>query len=49
VDNAQAKRAGAKIARPAGDTFRGGHAGYFQDPDGYLWEIARNPRADVND
>jgi uncharacterized protein len=30
----QAKRAGAKIIKLAGDTFWGGYAGYFQDPDG---------------
>ncbi len=40
---AQAKRAGAKIIKPAGKTFWGGYAGYFQDPDGHLWEIAWNP------
>ena len=22
------------------DAFRGGHSGYFSDPDGYLWEMA---------
>jgi len=35
-----AERAGAKIEKPAQDTFWGGYAGYFSDPDGYLWEIA---------
>jgi hypothetical protein len=40
---AQATRAGATIVKPAGATFWGGHAGYFQDPDGHLWEIAFNP------
>jgi uncharacterized protein len=35
--------AGAKILRPAGNTFWGGYAGYFQDPDGHLWEIVYNP------
>ncbi|HYR88454.1 MAG TPA: VOC family protein [Terriglobia bacterium] len=40
----QAKRAGAKITKPAADTFWGGYAGYFQDPDGHLWEIAWNPQ-----
>ncbi len=40
---AQARRAGAKIIRPAGDTFWGGYAGYFQDPDDHLWEIVWNP------
>jgi len=28
---------------PAQDTFWGGYAGYFQDPDGHLWEVAFNP------
>jgi catechol 2,3-dioxygenase-like lactoylglutathione lyase family enzyme len=39
----QAARAGATIVKPAQDTFYGGYAGYFQDPDGHLWEIAWNP------
>ena len=39
----QARKAGAKITKPAGDTFWGGYTGYFQDPDGHLWEIAWNP------
>ena len=39
----QAKKAGAKIARPAEKTFWGGYSGYFEDPDGHLWEIAYNP------
>lgn len=39
----QARRAGAAIAKPAGETFWGGYAGYFQDPDGHLWEVAWNP------
>jgi catechol 2,3-dioxygenase-like lactoylglutathione lyase family enzyme len=40
----QATAAGAKITKPAHDTFYGGYAGYFQDPDGHLWEIAWNPQ-----
>ena len=40
----QARRAGGRITRPAGDTFWGGYAGYFQDPDDHLWEIAWNPK-----
>lgn len=40
----QAQRAGARIAKPAGDTFWGGYSGYFQDPDGHLWEVAWNPQ-----
>jgi predicted lactoylglutathione lyase len=39
----EAKRAGGDILKPAGDTFYGGYAGYFADPDGHLWEIAWNP------
>jgi uncharacterized protein len=39
----QAKRAGARIAKQAQKTFWGGYAGYFQDPDGHLWEVAFNP------
>ncbi len=45
----QAKRAGATIIKPAGKTFWGGYAGYFQDPDGHLWEIAWNPRMELAD
>ena len=40
----QARAAGAVIVKPAHDTFWGGYAGYFQDPDGHLWEVAWNPR-----
>lgn len=39
----QAKKAGAVITVPAHDTFWGGYAGYFQDPDGHLWEAVWNP------
>ena len=39
----QAKRAGAVIVKPAHDTFWGGYAGYFQDPDRHLWEVVWNP------
>ena len=40
---AQAQRAGAKVVKPAQKAFWGGYAGYFQDPDGHLWEVAFNP------
>lgn len=46
---AQAKTAGAVIVKPAQDTFWGGYAGYFQDPDGHLWEVAWNPQWTVPD
>jgi catechol 2,3-dioxygenase-like lactoylglutathione lyase family enzyme len=39
----QAKGAGATIIKPAHKTFWGGYSGYFQDPDGHLWEVAWNP------
>jgi len=35
--------AGATITQPAADTFYGGYAAYFADPDGHLWEVAHNP------
>ena len=40
----QARKAGAVIVKPAHDTFWGGYAGYFQDPDTHLWEVAWNPQ-----
>ena len=40
----QATRAGANIVKAAHETFYGGYAGYFQDPDGHLWEVAWNPQ-----
>lgn len=45
----QAENAGAKIVKKAQDTFWGGYAGYFQDPDGHLWEIVWNPQLQVNE
>jgi catechol 2,3-dioxygenase-like lactoylglutathione lyase family enzyme len=40
----EARKAGARIVKEAHDTFWGGYAGYFQDPDGHLWEVAWNPQ-----
>lgn len=40
---ARARAAGAAILKPAHETFWGGYAGYFQDPDGHVWEVAWNP------
>jgi catechol 2,3-dioxygenase-like lactoylglutathione lyase family enzyme len=40
---ASARAAGARIVKAAGETFWGGYAGYFQDPDGHLWEVVWNP------
>lgn len=41
---AQAEKAGANILMPAESTFWGGYAGYFQDPDGHIWEAVWNPQ-----
>jgi len=43
----QATQAGARIVKPAQHTFWGGYAGYFQDPDDHLWEVAWNPAMPV--
>jgi len=40
---AAAQRAGAALVKAPQDTFYGGYAGYFRDPDGHLWEIVWNP------
>lgn len=32
------------MVKAAGDTFYGGYAGYFMDPDGHLWEVVYNPQ-----
>jgi uncharacterized protein len=39
----QAADAGAGMTRPAQETFYGGYAGFFTDPDGHVWEVAYNP------
>jgi hypothetical protein len=33
----------------AEDTFWGGYAGDFQDPDGHLWEVVWNPQLAIED
>ena len=35
--------AGASMVKRPQKVFWGGYAGYFSDPDGYLWEVAYNP------
>jgi len=45
----QAGNAGAGIVKRAQETFWGGYAGYFQDPDGHLWEIVWNPELPPRD
>ena len=46
---AQAAAAGATIVKPAQDTFWGGYAGYFMDPDRHLWEVVWNPKWDFTE
>ena len=43
----QARSAGARIIKEPQDAFWGGYSGYFEDPDGHLWEIAYNPFVDL--
>jgi hypothetical protein len=45
----QARNAGAVIVKPAQETFWGGYAGYFQDPDQHLWEVVWNPQWEIQD
>ena len=39
-----AEGAGAKITKTAQKAFWGGYHGYFEDPDGHLWEILWSPQ-----
>ncbi len=43
----QAQEAGATLVKKAADTFWGGYSGYFQDPDGHLWEVVWNPQFEL--
>lgn len=45
----QALKAGAQRVKAPGKTFWGGYAGYFQDPDGHLWEVVWNPDLPIQD
>jgi uncharacterized glyoxalase superfamily protein PhnB len=38
-----AESAGGEVTSRPGETFYGGYAGYFRDPDGHIWEVAWNP------
>ena len=44
----EAERAGGRIVKPAHHTTWGGYAGYFADPDGFLWEVAWNPNFPIS-
>ena len=39
----RARANGAEVTREPSETFYGGYAGAFRDPDGHAWEIAHNP------
>ena len=39
----EARAAGATVVKKPQKVFWGGYSGYFQDPDGHLWEVACNP------
>ena len=45
---AQAKAAGAAVTDPPHDRPWGLYSGYFQDPDGHLWEVICNPALDLS-
>ncbi len=44
-----AASAGADVTRSPTDTFYGGYAGSFRDPDGHVWEVAFNPGFPLDD
>jgi len=41
---AETAAGGGRIVKPGHETDWGGYAGYFADPDGFLWEVAWNPK-----
>ncbi|MDR3640099.1 MAG: VOC family protein [Humidesulfovibrio sp.] len=46
---ARAVAAGARLAKPAQEAFWGGYSGYFEDPEGHLWEAVHAPCFELND
>ena len=46
---AAAEGAGATVTRRPAETFYGGYAAYFRDPDGHVWEVAHNPGFTLED
>jgi catechol 2,3-dioxygenase-like lactoylglutathione lyase family enzyme len=46
---AQAERAGATVTERPHDRPWGIYSGYFQDPDGHLWEVLWNADLDVHE
>ena len=45
----EARAASATIAREPGETFWGGYASIFVDPEGHPWEVAHNPHWRLGD
>ncbi|HTE25656.1 VOC family protein [Flavitalea sp.] len=43
----EVSKAGGRIVKSAQDTFYGGFAGYFADPDDHLWEVVWNPQFEL--
>lgn len=41
---AHAARGGGRLVRAGHRAEWGGYTGYFADPDGFLWEVAWNPK-----
>ncbi|MEM6940519.1 MAG: VOC family protein [Pseudomonadota bacterium] len=46
---ARVPAAGGRVLKAATDVFWGGHHGYFQDPEGHIWEVAHNPFSPLRD
>ena len=44
----EAVNAGATLRKPGQKVFWGGYSGYFEDPDGFLWEVAWNPGFEID-
>lgn len=44
----EVRAAGGVITREPGATFWGGYSGAFADPDGHPWEVAHNPRWQID-
>ena len=41
---ALAAKSGGTVLKKGHKVFWGGYIGFFQDPDGHLWEVAHNPQ-----
>ena len=41
---ALAVKSGGTVLKDGHKVFWGGYIGFFQDPDGHLWEVAHNPQ-----